>query len=114
MNKIKMLTLATSFCLAFISFSYAQNIQGRVTDAAGRAIEGASIMVKGSTSGTTSSATGEFSINAKPADILIVSAMGYTVQELRIVDNAILTIVMQIQTTDLDPIVLLGSRSGEE
>lgn len=112
MNKIKMLTLATSFCLAFISFSYAQNIQGRVTDAAGRAIEGASIMVKGSTSGTTSSATGEFSINAKPADILIVSAMGYTVQELRIVDNAILTIVMQIQTTDLDPIVLLGSRSG--
>ncbi|MDQ2718608.1 MAG: TonB-dependent receptor [Bacteroidota bacterium] len=112
MIRVKSLIQALFFCFTLISFSYAQKIGGTIKDGTGRAIESASIIVKGTRSGTTSNASGEFSINAKPGDEIIVSALGYGIRLVKIEDNSLLSIIMQAQITDLDQIVVLGSRSG--
>ncbi len=109
---IKMFLLSVVTWFAFVSASYAQKIDGTIKDASGKTIEGASIIIKGSSKGTTSDASGQFSINAKPGDIIIVTALGYGVQQIKITGNESLTVVMKTEITSLDQIVLLGSRGG--
>ena len=112
MNKIKMNMQALFICFTFISSAYAQKMEGKIKDVSGKAIEGASVIVKGSRSGTTTNASGEFTINANPADVLVISALGYATQQIKIAGNPELAIIMEIQTTNLDEIVFLGSRGA--
>src|SRR6476646_6617663 len=112
MNPVKIFLQATFICFACISFGFAQKIEGKVTDASGNPIEGASIIIKYSRSGTTTDASGNFSIAAKVNDVLVFTATGYAIREVRIRDNTPINVVMQSQITALDQIVLLGSRRG--
>ncbi len=111
-NTIKMFLQTLFICFALISSVNAQKIEGRVNDATGKAIEGASVVIKDSRTGTTTNEAGNFSIAAKPGDVIIITALGYAFQQVKVADNSMLTITMQMQTTELDQIVLLGSRSG--
>ncbi|TDX01956.1 SusC/RagA family TonB-linked outer membrane protein [Dinghuibacter silviterrae] len=56
--------------------------RGTVKDQNGEPIAGASIQIKGKNTGTTADATGAFSIHVKKGDKLIVSAVGYTPQQV--------------------------------
>lgn len=59
-----------------------RTITGRVTDANGAPIPNASILVKGTSIGTTSKADGTFSITVPPSSrILVISAVGLAEQE---------------------------------
>ena len=64
----------------FISMSAkAQSISanGKVTDDKGAALEGASVMPKGSNNGTVTNAQGLFTIQVKAGTSLVISAVGY-------------------------------------
>ena len=113
MKSIKPLLLAVFIYFSSVFASYAQKIEGKIADAkTGQAIELASVIVKSSKVGTATDAVGNFVIDAKLNDILIISATGYTSQQLKISTNKTATIFMLPQTTELDQVVLLGSRSG--
>lgn len=63
------------FC--FVVGAYAQ-ISGEVTDAeTGEPLIGASILVKGTSTGTVTDIDGSYTINASPEDVLIFSYTGY-------------------------------------
>lgn len=77
--------------LAFCASSFAQ-ITGTVTDdKSGEAIIGASVSIKGTFTGTTTDATGKFSLDAKAGDVLEISYIGYTTKMVTIgVENSLL------------------------
>src|SRR5690606_307959 len=54
-----------------------QQLKGKVLDATGKPLVGASVAVKGTSKGAQSDAQGNFSVEAKPGDVLVVSSVGY-------------------------------------
>lgn len=56
-------------------------IKGRITNADGLPLNGASVVVKGTNRGTTTNSNGEFSIEANKGETLVISSVGYLKQE---------------------------------
>jgi iron complex outermembrane recepter protein len=109
MKKITIFSQAIILSLSLISFSYAQTISGKVTDATtGSAIESASITVKGTKQGTTTNNEGNFTLTAKGGTTLVVSATGYTPQEIKATENV--SVALKAQATDLVDVVVVGTR----
>lgn len=80
------------------------NVKGTVTDADG-AIIGASVFIKGTKTGTITDVDGNFSLNAKRGDILVVSYVGYAPQEVKVTGQH-LNIKMAAEHTQLSEVVV--------
>ena len=65
---------------------FAQNItvKGRVLKDDGQPVQGASVVLKGTNSGTTTDADGNFSISAANGAVIVISSVGYVTQELTV------------------------------
>lgn len=83
-------------------------VSGRIINNEGQPIPGASILVRGTTNGTSSNENGEFSIAAKPTDVLEVTVVGYAQQEIRINGRTNLTITMITLQQSLSEVVVVG------
>src|SRR5690606_13516708 len=60
-------------------------------------LEGASVRIKGTEKGTYSNAKGEFTIDAKTGDKLIISFVGFETQEVEVTNNLL---VIQLKPTN--------------
>src|SRR5258705_8529427 len=73
-------------CLTIFGYSYSQTtpVKGKVTDQQNKPMQGVSIVVKGTRTGTTTNEDGSFSLNVHAADKvnLVVSFTGYTTREV--------------------------------
>ena len=87
----------------------AQNIdvKGIVKTADGQSLPGATVIIKGTTKGTTTSVTGEFSISAKTGDLLQISFIGFIAQEV-VAGSLPLTIVLIEEMRALEGVVVIG------
>lgn len=83
------LVLATMFFAIDIS---AQTITGTVLDEMGE-VTGASVVVKGTTNGSTTDFDGKFSVQCKPGATLVISFVGYVTQEVPAADGMVVTLV---------------------
>ncbi|HTI89819.1 MAG TPA: SusC/RagA family TonB-linked outer membrane protein [Puia sp.] len=81
-------------------------ISGKITAADGTAIAGVSVAVKGTRKGTATNAAGEFTIEAKKGDVLVVSYIGYQTQEVTVSDATTLSITLQVGTSQLNEVVV--------
>lgn len=91
------------------SFSvYAQRtVSGRVTDTSGNGMPGVNVIVKGTSVGTTTDATGNYSINAAAeATTLVFSFIGYTTQEVPIGTRTSIDVTMNEDTRQLSEVVV--------
>lgn len=89
-------------------FSQQRNINGSVLDAeTTQPLPGASVLVKGTLKGTTTDFDGNFSIDGvSKGDILVVSFVGYTTQEIVIEDLNSITVNLNVDISSLDEIVV--------
>lgn len=87
--------------------SLQQQIKGKVLDAAGKPISGVSIAVKGTSKGTQSDASGNFSVDAKSGDVLVVSSVGYKAKEVT-VSGGTVSIQLEDEQSQLDEVVVVG------
>ena len=85
---------------------HAQNVKGVVLGEEGP-LPGATVLVKGSNIGTTTDFDGNFSVVASQNDILVVSFIGFSTQEVTIGSQTDLTITL-LANTELDEVVLVG------
>lgn len=85
---------------------YAQNVKGVVLGEEGP-LPGATVLVKGSNIGTTTDFDGNFSIEASQNDILVISFIGFSTQEVTIGNQTNLTISL-LPNTELDEVILVG------
>ena len=81
-------------------------ISGKITAADGTAIAGVSVAVRGTRKGTATNAAGEFTIDAKKGDVLVVSYIGYQTQEVAVSDATTLSITLQVGTSQLNEVVV--------
>lgn len=82
-------------------------VQGIVTDTAGEPLTGASILVKGASSGTSTGLDGDFTLSCNPSDILMFSYVGYEPREIRASEMPS-TIILQEDSKMLDEVVVVG------
>lgn len=99
------------FCLVlFIGQQVtAQNrtITGRLTDQNGNPIPGASVVIKGLKSGTTTDANGSFALPVSSSvKTLVFSSVNFVQQEVNITDKGDLNIQLQPSTSDLQEVVV--------
>ena len=86
-----------------------RTLKGKVTDAKGAPLASVSILVKGTTSGTTSTLDGSFTLTVqKTAKVLVVKSLGFTQQEIAITNSNIYGIVMIAASENLDEVVVTG------
>lgn len=85
------------------------HVKGKITDASdGRAIVGATVLVKGTATGTSSDANGNYSIDAPDNAVLEISSVGYTTVEIPIDGREVVNISLQSSTTGLNEVVVVG------
>ena len=82
-------------------------VTGTVSDAAGPLI-GATIKVKGSSTGVVADMDGRFSIQANPSDVLEISYIGYVTQEVTVGNKTKLTIKLEEEKHNLNEVVVIG------
>ena len=113
MKKRSCYTLLLFFSVAFLSplFSYSQvrTITGRVTDSTGAGIEQVSVKVKGTQTGTTTSADGSFAISVNNASpVLVFTSIGYLTQEVNAGDQPTVSISLNRVNEILTDVVVVG------
>ncbi len=81
-------------------------LKGIVTDAANTPLAGVSVVVKGSSKGTSTDLKGHFSIHASSGATLIFSFVGFTTQEWVVKDQSAISIQLQPGKNALDEVVV--------
>ncbi|WP_428400355.1 SusC/RagA family TonB-linked outer membrane protein [Niabella insulamsoli] len=82
-------------------------VNGTVVGESGQPIQGASVVVKGSTTGTTTDAKGAFSLEVADGAVLLVSAIGFIEQEV-MVDSETINIILKTTETKMDEVVVVA------
>lgn len=86
-----------------------KTVTGRVLDPQGRSIPGASIVVKGTTTGTITDMDGNFTLSGVPEDaILEFSFVGMTTREITVAGQNRIDVVLDYEVLDLDEVVIVG------
>src|SRR6188768_2709490 len=70
--------------MTFAAFAQRKVVTGTITDTGGSPLPGVNVVIKGTTTGAASDANGTFSIEAAADDVLVISFIGYTSQELKV------------------------------
>ncbi len=84
------------------------NVSGTVTDQANVPLPGVNILIKGTTTGTTSDFDGNFNISAKNGDVIVFSYVGFRPQEINYTGQQSLNVTLTEDAALLDEIVLIG------
>lgn len=88
----------------------AQNktVRGTVIDDTDQPVIGAAVMVKGTSNGVATDIDGKFEITCAPADVLVISSIGYDEVEMTVGDRTELTVRLEISQELLDDVVVIG------
>jgi len=89
---------------------FQQNIvKGTVTDELGNALPGVTIIVKGTTRGTTTDINGNYAIEVEsPQSVLACSFVGYVTQEITVGNRTQINISLAESVVGLDEVVVVG------
>ncbi|TDT47394.1 TonB-linked SusC/RagA family outer membrane protein [Maribacter spongiicola] len=104
--KIKTKVFTVLFALVTLSSWSQQTVSGNVSDEEGP-LPGASVIVQGTTRGTTTDFDGNFTIEANSEDALQVSYIGYEPQSISIGNQTQLNIILKAGNK-LDEVVVIG------
>src|SRR5690606_4482615 len=85
-----------------------KTVTGIVKNDAGELLPGASILLKGTTTGTSADVDGRFTINANEGDVLVISFIGHVTQEVVVGASDEIEIVLQQDVTTMEELVVIG------
>ena len=92
--------------LSQTAFAQERTIIGTITSPDDAPIVGASIIIKGKTTGTQTDQNGKFTISAIPRDVLTISAVGFTTREIKVGNSSTLSIALQRINGELNEVVV--------
>ena len=108
MLKKLLFTLSVTLSLCLASFAQQVQVTGTVKDNAGNPVAGATILVEGTTNGTTSNADGSYSISAASDATLLVSFIGYQSQKHAIAGKTRIDIVLKEDSQAIDDVIVVA------
>lgn len=109
-------TLQSMFCmlcgLIFSTQIFAQNTQvaGTVKNINNEPLAGASVLVKNTNNGTSTNSLGEFSINVKGTDTLVISYTGLNTEEVAVDGRSVIPIILSpsVASGQMDSVVVVA------
>jgi len=115
--RFKLVFLFVLLAMAFTAEAQQGRIRvtGKISDGAnGEALPGASIIVKGTTTGTISELNGEYSIMVPGGEsVLVFSFLGFASQEVEVGDQRIIEVKMVEDMATLDEVVITTQARGQ-
>jgi len=89
-------------------FAFAQTrvVTGKIIDAKGDPVPGASVKIKGSTTGSAADENGNFKINAKTGDQLVITALNFNALTSKVGDQSFLNFTLTAQENKLQEVVV--------
>lgn len=88
----------------------AETIKGRVVDDSGQPLPGVTIIIKGTSKGTTTDADGNYTITAQMGDVLQFSYVGLETKSITVTGN-VLNVTLTGTGETLQDVVVIGSRN---
>jgi TonB-dependent starch-binding outer membrane protein SusC len=105
--RILLLFVACTF--AFQVFAQDIQVSGKVTDAKdGSSLPGATVQVKGTTTGMLTDLDGKYSLKVKPGSVLSFTFIGYDPQEVTITNQQTVNVALAQSSTTLEQVVVIG------
>jgi len=84
-------------------------ITGKVVDKKGNSLIGVTVLIKGTSIGTTTDIDGNYSLDVENSEgILIFSYLGFSTQEVNINNQDVINVTLSESASDLDEIVVIG------
>ncbi|WP_375447594.1 TonB-dependent receptor [uncultured Fibrella sp.] len=102
--------LLVAACISTNSLAFAAIlIRGKVTDSNNQPLAGVSIVIKGSTQGTTSDVAGRYALNVPDEKAVVVfSFIGYKSQQVVVGSGEIINIALVDNSESLDEVIVTG------
>jgi TonB-linked SusC/RagA family outer membrane protein len=106
-----------SWCLQFIfllllssvTANAQTTVRGRIVDETGTSLPGVNVIIKGTSSGTTSDGDGGYSIQVPDQDaVLVFSFIGYTAAEETVGNRAVIDVTLSPNIQSLSEVVVVG------
>ncbi len=90
--------------------SFAQNVtvRGKITKDDGQPLSGASVVVKGTTNGTTSNEQGNFLISAPGDATLVISSIDFTSREIKVNNQSTINVTLSSADKTLGEVIVVG------
>jgi TonB-linked SusC/RagA family outer membrane protein len=85
-----------------------QVVTGRVTDDKGEGLPGVTVLAKGTTTGTSTDADGNFSLDVPDGATLVISSVGYVSQEVPVSGRTTINVALVTDTQQLNDVVVVG------
>src|SRR5688572_23917390 len=113
MKKVLLPVLGLLFAVTL--FAQKRTVTGKVSTADGKPVQFATVTVKGVSGGKSADENGNFSIDAAPNSILVISAVGFQPMEINIGDQSDLSVTLTSQGAMSEVIVTaLGIRRSDK
>ncbi|AQG79555.1 SusC/RagA family TonB-linked outer membrane protein [Spirosoma montaniterrae] len=101
--------LVLSWLLCMVAVAQDRRVSGVVKDETGSALPGVSVVLKGSTQGTTTDAEGKYNLAVPGSNArLVFSYVGYVSKEIAVGSQSSLDVALQADDKTLNEIVVIG------
>jgi len=105
---------------AVTAFSYQNEvvIRGRIVDNSGSGMPGVNVLLKGSSTGTTTDADGRYALSLPASEVsnavLVYSFIGYSSQEQVVGSRSTIDVTLETDITQLSEVVVVGYGTQEK
>lgn len=83
-------------------------VRGKIYDETGQGLPGASVLVKGTTTGTVTDMDGNYSLVSPEDAVLVFSFIGYQTQEISVSGRTTIDVSLEIDAEQLEEVVVIG------
>lgn len=90
------------------AFAQTKTVTGKVTNPKGGPISGASVVIKGTGTGTATNNTGNFTISVNKDAILVITAINYAEKEVVVGNSNSITVSLSAEDKNLEEVVVVG------
>ena len=105
----RLFMLTFGIMMSLVVFGQQVRVSGTVTDAADRStLPGVNVVVKGTLTGAITGINGEYSLQAKPGDVLVFTFIGYLQQEVAVGNQTVVNVALQTDVQALEEVVVIG------
>ncbi|MFZ4462871.1 MAG: SusC/RagA family TonB-linked outer membrane protein [Bacteroidales bacterium] len=107
MDKRKIYSFMMIFLVLGISaFAQKMSVEGFVKTTQGESLPGATVLVKGTTTGVLTDFDGHYTITAQPVDVLVFSFIGYETKEISVSNQLVINVSLAEAAQQLDDVVV--------
>jgi TonB-dependent SusC/RagA subfamily outer membrane receptor len=94
--------------LPVVPAANANTVAGKIQDETGLALPGVSIVIKGTSTGTTTDLNGKYSIASPDNAVLVFSYVGFSSQEIAVSNRSVIDVTMKADSKNLEEAVVVG------